>query len=34
MQSNSVAVRLYTGNESNVCDDCAVLADKNCKKQQ
>jgi len=34
MQSNSVAVRLYTGNESNVCDDCAVLADKNCNWQQ
>jgi hypothetical protein len=31
MQSNSVAVRLYIGNESNVSDDCAILSDKNCK---
>jgi len=30
LQSNSVAVRLYIGNESNVSDDCAILADKNC----
>jgi hypothetical protein len=28
MQSNSVAVRLYTGNDSNVSDDCAILAEK------
>jgi len=27
-------LRLYTGNESNVCDNCAVLADKNCNWQQ
>jgi len=30
LQFNSVAVRLYTGNESNVSDDCAILAEKNC----
>jgi len=31
MQYNSVAVRLYRGNESNVSDDTAILSDKNCK---
>ena len=34
MQCNSVAVRLYWGRESNVCDDCAIVADKNCNWQQ
>jgi hypothetical protein len=31
MQSNSVAVRLYRGNECDVSGDCAILYDKNCK---
>jgi hypothetical protein len=31
MQYNSVAVRLYRGNKRDVCDDWAILADKNCK---
>jgi len=26
-----VAVRLYTGKRSDVCDDTAILSDKNCK---
>jgi hypothetical protein len=30
MQSNNVAVILYTGNVSNVSDDSAILSDKNC----
>jgi hypothetical protein len=30
IQPNNVAVRLHTGSESNVSDDCAILADKNC----
>ena len=30
MQSNKVAVRLYTGNGSDVRDDCAIPSDKNC----
>jgi len=30
MQSNNVAVRLYTGNGRDVSDDCAILADKKC----
>ena len=29
-QSNNMAVRLYTGNGSNVSDDSAILSDKNC----
>jgi hypothetical protein len=31
MLPNNVAVKLYRGNDSNVCDDCAILYDKNCK---
>jgi len=30
MQYKNVAVRLNTGKGSDVCDDCAVLSDKNC----
>ena len=33
-QSNSVAVKLYWGRQSNVCDECAIVADKNCNWQQ
>jgi hypothetical protein len=30
IQSNNLDGRLHKGSESNVSDDCAILADKNC----
>jgi hypothetical protein len=31
MHSKNVAVQLYTGNQSDISDDCAKLSYKNCK---
>ena len=34
MQSNNVAVQLYTGNGSDISDDCAKLSYKNANKAE